>query len=449
MPILPIDAGRYGSEEMKRIFEEEQVLRYSLEFEATVAEVQGTLGIIPVNAAKEIAYKARSNIITLDRVKELETTREHDIAAMVEAIAEVCDEYAKPWVHYGLTSYDVVDTRISMQVRDALKIIEEKVKRLILLLVDKALTYKYIPAVGRTHGQHASIISFGLKFAVWADDMLMHLERLREIKPRVLLCKTLGVVGTGSLMGPKALDVQAMVADRLNLYPVNAATQVISRERLAELISALVLISSTLDKIAVEIRNLQRSEIDEVREPFKEGQMGSSAVPVKRNPIKSERVSSIARLMHSIMIVALENIPLWHERDLSNSANERFIIPMSMILLDEMLESMIKVLSGLNINLDSIERNINLTKGQIFAEFVLDALIQRGMSRIEAYTLVQRTAFKASNTDMDFLSVLLESVRGIISEDELKSIFNAKERLGSSIAIIERIAERVNRICGL
>ncbi len=449
MPILPIDAGRYGSKEMKRIFEEEQVLRYSLEFEATVAEAQGMLGIIPVNAAKEIAYKARSNIIALDRVKELEATREHDIAAMVEAIAEVCDEDAKPWVHYGLTSYDVVDTRISMQVRDALKIIEEKVKSLILLLVDKALTYKYIPAVGRTHGQHASIISFGLKFAVWADDMLMHLERLREIKPRVLLCKTLGVVGTGSLMGSKALDVQAMVADRLNLYPVNAATQVISRERLAELISALVLISSTLDKIAVEIRNLQRSEIDEVREPFKEGQMGSSAVPVKRNPIKSERVSSIARLMHSIMIVALENIPLWHERDLSNSANERFIIPMSMILLDEMLESMIKVLSGLNINLDSIERNINLTKGQIFAEFVLDALIRRGMSRIEAYTLVQRTAFKASSTGMDFLSVLLESVRGMISEDELKSIFNAKERLGSSIAIIERIADRANRICGL
>ncbi len=449
MPILPIDAGRYGSKEMKRIFEEEQVLRYSLEFEAAVAEAQGMLGIIPVNAAKEIAYKARSNIIALDRVKELETTREHDIAAMVEAIAEVCDEDAKPWVHYGLTSYDVVDTRISMQVRDALKIIEEKVKRLILLLVDKALTYKYIPAVGRTHGQHASIISFGLKFAVWADDMLMHLERLREIKPRVLLCKTLGVVGTGSFMGSKALDVQAMVADRLNLYPVNAATQVISRERLAELISVLVLISSTLDKIAVEIRNLQRSEIDEVMEPFKEGQMGSSAVPVKRNPIKSERVSSIARLMHSIMIVALENIPLWHERDLSNSANERFIIPMSMILLDEMLESMIKVLSGLNVNLDSIERNINLTKGQVFAEFVLDALIRRGMSRIEAYTLVQRTAFKASSTGMDFLSVLLESVRGIISEDELKSIFNAKERLGSSATIIDRVAERAHRICGL
>jgi len=210
----------------------------------------------------------------------------------------------------------------------------------------------------------------------------------------------------------------------------------------------LVLISSTLDKIAVEIRNLQRSEIDEVREPFKEGQMGSSAVPVKRNPIKSERVSSIARLMHSIMIVALENISLWHERDLSNSANERFIIPMSMILLDEMLESMIKVLSGLNINLDSIERNINLTKGQIFAEFVLDALIRRGMSRIEAYTLVQRAAFKASSTGMDFLSVLLKSLKGMISEDELKGIFNAKGRLGSSIAIIERIAERAYRICG-
>jgi adenylosuccinate lyase len=314
MPILPIDAGRYGSEEVKRIFEEEQVLKYSLEFEAVVAEAQGMLGIIPKDASNEITYKARSNLVRIDRVKELEAVREHDVAAMVEALVEVCSDIAKPWVHYGLTSYDVVDTRIAMQIRDSLKIIEDKVKRLTLLLVDKALAYKDIPAVGRTHGQHASIISFGLKFAVWASDMLMHLERLKEIKKRVLVCKTLGVVGTGSLMRDKALEVQRIVAERLNLYPVDAATQVVSRERIAEFIAALTLIACTLDKIAVEVRNLQRSEIDEVMEPFKEGQMGSSAVPVKRNPIKSERVSSIARLMHGILMVALENVALWHER---------------------------------------------------------------------------------------------------------------------------------------
>jgi Adenylosuccinate lyase (EC 4.3.2.2) len=449
MPILPIDAGRYGSEEVKRIFEEEQVLKYNLEFEAVVAEAQGMLGIIPKEASNEIAYKARSNLVRIDRVKELEAVREHDVAAMVEALVEVCSDIAKPWVHYGLTSYDVVDTRIAMQMRDSLRIIEDKVKRLTLLLADKALAYKDIPAVGRTHGQHASIISFGLKFAVWASDMLMHLERLKEVKKRVLVCKTLGVVGTGSLMKDKALEVQRVVAERLNLYPVDAATQVVSRERIAEFIAALTLIACTLDKIAVEIRNLQRSEIDEVMEPFKEGQMGSSAVPVKRNPIKSERISSIARLMHGILMVALENVALWHERDLSNSANERFIIPMSIILLDEMLNSMINVIANLKVNTDNIARNLMLTKGQIFAEFVLDALIRKGMSRIEAYKLVQSIAFEASNKGIEFLEALKsdERISNIITRDELDNIFNAKEHLGASYIIIKEIADRVTTIC--
>jgi adenylosuccinate lyase len=368
---------------------------------------------------------------------------------MVEALVEVCSDIAKPWVHYGLTSYDVVDTRIAMQIRDSLKIIEDKVKRLTLLLVDKALAYKDIPAVGRTHGQHASIISFGLKFAVWASDMLMHLERLKEIKKRVLVCKTLGVVGTGSLMRDKALEVQRIVAERLNLYPVDAATQVVSRERIAEFIAALTLIACTLDKIAVEVRNLQRSEIDEVMEPFKEGQMGSSAVPVKRNPIKSERVSSIARLMHGILMVALENVALWHERDLSNSANERFIIPMSIILLDEMLNSMINVIANLKVNTASIARNLMLTKGQIFAEFVLDALIRKGMSRIEAYKLVQSIAFEASNKGIEFLEALKsdERISNIITRDELDNIFNAKEHLGASYIIIKEIADKAATIC--
>ncbi len=449
MPILPIDSGRYGSDEIKRIFEERQILRYNLEFEATVAEVQGMLGIIPKDAGDEIAYKARSDLVRLERVKELEAVREHDVAAMVEALVEVCSDMAKPWVHYGLTSYDVVDTRIAMQIHDSLKIIEGKAKRLTLLLIDKAVEYKYVPAVGRTHGQHASIISFGLKFAVWASDMLMHIERLNELRKRVLVCKTLGVVGTGSLMRDRALEVQRMVAERLNLYPVDAATQVVSRERIAEFIAELTLISCTLDKIAVEVRNLQRSEIDEVMEPFKEGQMGSSAVPVKRNPIKSERVSSIARMLHGMLIVALENVALWHERDLSNSANERFIIPMSIILLDEMLDTIIKVISNLKVNIKSIERNIMLTKGQIFAEFVLDALIRKGMSRIEAYELVQRIAFEASRNGLEFIEALKSnaSISRILQEDELDRIFNAREHLGASSIIIEGIAERAVKVC--
>jgi adenylosuccinate lyase len=202
----------------------------------------------------------------------------------------------KPWVHFGLTSNDIVDTTTSMQLKDSLVIIESKIRTLASLFSEKALEFKNQPAVGRTHGQHASIIPFGLKFAVWAIEMVKHIERIREGKKRFLICKTLGVVGTGSLMGEKALDVQNKVATSLNLYPSDAATQVIPRERLAEFQFLIALVGTTLDKVAIEIRNLQRPELDEVSESFKEGQMGSSAVPVKRNPIKSERVSSLAKL---------------------------------------------------------------------------------------------------------------------------------------------------------
>ncbi|MCS6767592.1 MAG: adenylosuccinate lyase [Candidatus Nitrosocaldus sp.] len=449
MPILPIDAGRYGSREVKDIFEEEQALRYALEFEACVAEAQGMLGVIPRDAAYEIARKARSGMVRLERVKELEAVREHDVAAMVEALVEVCDDVARPWVHYGLTSYDVVDSRIAMQLRDALTIIEEKIKRLTLLLAEKAEAYRDLPAVGRTHGQHASIISFGLKFAVWASDMLMHIKGMEEAKERALVCKTLGVVGTGSLMGDKAVDVQARVAEMLNLRPVTAATQVVSRERLAELIARLVLIACTLEKIAVEVRNLQRTEIGEVMEPFREGQMGSSAVPVKRNPIKSERVTSLARMMRAMLGVALENIPLWHERDLSNSANERFIIPMSIILLDEMLGSMIGVISGLIVDVDGIRRNIEASKGQVFAEFVLDALIRKGMDRIRAYSMVQSIAFSASSSGMEFRDALKGDPRvtALLSMDEIDSLFDARRHLASSSRIIDGVVSAVHKVC--
>src|ERR671915_1405420 len=268
---------------------------------------------------------------------DLEAVSDHDTAAMVEALGEQCSLRTRPWIHYGLTSSDVVDTSTSMQIRDVFSIIEPKVSHLAKILINKAIEYQNQPAVGRTHGQHASIIAFGLKFAVWAAEMAMHIKRIEESKKRILRCKTLGVVGTGSLMGEIAPDVQDLVAERLGLFPVEAATQVISREGYAEMQFLFALLGSSLDKIAIEIRNLQRTELAEVEEPFREGQIGSSAVPVKRNPIKSERVSSLARILHSLVNVSLENVALWHERDLSNSANERFTIPMSGILIDEML----------------------------------------------------------------------------------------------------------------
>ncbi len=445
MPILPIDSGRYGSKEMREIFGDERRLQYQLDFEAAVAQAQAQIEMIPADAAKEIVKGASSGKVTLARVSELEAVSEHDTAAMVEALSEQVSANAKPWIHYGLTSNDVVDTSTGMQMRDAFSIIESKVGKLALALAERAVEFKALPAVGRTHGQHASIISFGLKFAVWAAELVKHIERIEEGRKRFLMCKTLGVVGTGSLMGERAIDVQKIVAKNLGLYPVDAATQVVPRERFAEMQFCMALIGSTLDKIAIEIRNLQRTEIGEVAEPFRKGQMGSSAVPVKRNPIKSERVSSLAKMLRSLVSVSMENIALWHERDLSNSANERFTLPMAAILLDEMLNAMTKVISELKVNRDRVTSNIEMTRGQIYAEFVLEALVKKGVARFEAYRDIQRVAFEALESGEHFFDAVSkdESISRFLSTQELEEIFQAKNHLGASGKIIDDVSKMV------
>ena len=442
MPILPIDSGRYGSKEIREIFEEKKRLEYQLNFEAAVATAQAQLKLIPIDASDEIVKEAKSGKITLERIRELEAVNEHDILALVEALSEQCSEKTKPWIHYGLTSNDVIDTSTSLQMKDAFTILEGKILKLANLLTDRAAEFRMLPAVGRTHGQHASIIAFGLKFAVWAEEISKHIERIEEGKKRFLLCKTLGVVGTGSLMGDKALEVQKIVARDLGLYAVDAATQVISRERYAEMQFLIALVGSTLDKFAIEIRNLQRTEVGEVAEPFRKGQMGSSAVPVKRNPIKSERVSSLAKILRSLISIAMENIALWHERDLSNSANERFTLPMAAILLDEMLNSMMKVISELKVNKERIISNLHMTKGQIYAEFVLDALVKKGVPRFEAYRDIQRIAFKALEKEENFFDALMKDPVLVknLPQVELESVFDAKKHLSASSKIIDNVA---------
>jgi adenylosuccinate lyase len=448
MPILPIDSGRYGTKEMKDIFEEDRKLNYELIFESAVAGAQAELQIIPREASKNIEEVVSSNKITVQRVKELESISDHDTAAIVEAIGELCSESSKPWIHYGLTSNDVVDSSTSMQMRDVFKIVESKLHQLIKELLKKSIEYQDLPAVGRTHGQHASITSFGLKFAIWSNELLDHLTRIDEGKKRFLLCKTLGVVGTGSLMRENALEVQKIVAKKLDLFPVEAATQVIPRERYSEMLFTITLIALTLDKIAIEIRNLQRTEIGEVQEPFKKGQMGSSAVPVKKNPIKCERISSLARIVKSNLNVSLENIALWHERDLSNSANERFIIPMSSILVDDMISTMIKIISGLKINKEKIVNNIELTKGQIFAEFVLQVLVLKGIPRSKAYRDIQSVAFNAVEKHEHFFDALIREGEIInnVSKEELEVIFNPQSQLSASKNIIRNIVNKAKQM---
>jgi adenylosuccinate lyase len=449
MPILPIDAGRYGTDAMKQVFDDQKKILYQLEIEAAVAQSQSEIGMIPKSAAQNIAQMARSGKITTKRVKQLEAKSDHDTAALVEALSEICKSSAKPWIHYGLTSNDLVDTSNSLQMRDTIRIIEPKIARLAIILAELAVKYREMPAVGRTHGQHASIISFGLKFANPALEMAKHIERIEEVKKRILICKTLGVVGTGSLMGAKALEVQKRVAKKLALFPADVTTQVVPRERYAEYVFALALIGSTLEKLAVEIRNLQRTEIGEVAEPFKKGQMGSSAVPVKRNPVKSERVTSLSKLLRSQISVTFENIPLWHERDLSNSANERFILPTSAILLDEMLEAMTKILKELYVNEERIKKNLEFTQGQIFAEFVLEALIKKGVPRFEAYRDIQRVAFAALESGMDFRDAVKDdnSISLHLTAEEIDSVFVPENHLGASDQIIKNVYSLVKKSC--
>ncbi len=444
MAILPIDSGRYGTKEMLDIFSEQKKVNYQLEIEGTAAISQSEIGIIPKTAGKIIHNAAMSGKITVKRIKELEAKSDHDTAALVESLSEKCAKNARPWIHYGLTSNDLVDTSNSMQIRDALQIIESKVAKMASLLAKRAVQHGKIPAVGRTHGQHASIISFGLKFANWAAEMAKHVERIEEIKKRILICKTLGVVGTGSLMGAKSLEVQKRVAKRLNLFPADVTTQIVPRERYAEYVFELALIGATLEKIAVEIRNLQRTEIGEVAEQFKKGQMGSSAVPVKRNPTKSERVSSLSKILRSQIAITFENIPLWHERDLSNSANERFVLPTAAILVDEMLETMIKIISNLIVNEKKIVENLYITKGQIFAEFVLEALIKKGIPRFIAYRDVQRVAFEAKDKDIQYIDAIKnDKAFSKLTKKEIDSIFSPEKHLGASPLIISNVNKLV------
>ncbi len=448
MAVLPVDGGRYGSAEMLGIFGEQRRIDYQLEVEGAAAAAQAEIGVIPGEAGADILRASRSGGVTAARIRRLEARSAHDTAALVEALSEKCAPGSRPWVHYGLTSNDLVDTSNSLQMRDALALVRSGCIRLASALADKASRYARLPAAGRTHGQHASVMPFGLKFANWAAEMVAHVERLDGVRRRALVCKTLGVVGTGSMMGAAAPRVQRLVAARLGLRPAEIATQVVPRERYAEYVFHLALAGATLEKIAVEVRNLQRTEIGEVAEAFARGQMGSSAVPVKRNPIKSERVTSMSRLLRAQISVAMENVPLWHERDLSNSANERFVLPTAPILLDDMLRSMVLVVEGLRVDEARIRANLDATGGQIFAEFVLEAMVRKGIHRMEAYRHVQRVAFAAGGRgEGEYLRALKAdpAVSSALDAGELERAFDPGLHLGAAPSMISAVCRSVRR----
>ena len=440
MAICPIDSGRYGSEEMRRIFNEENRLQSWLRVEAALAKANAKVGNIPAEAATEIEKKASVELVRLERVKTIEKEIDHDLMAMVRALTEVCGDSGK-WVHFGATSYDIEDTALALQIRDAYGIILGDINELESVLLHLSEKYKNQVMAGRTHGVHAAPITLGLKFAVWTREISRHIQRLSQCKDRILVGKMSGAVGTGAGLGPDVFEIQEIVMDELGLKQVEVSTQIVQRDRHAEFISLLALIASSLDKFATEIRNLQRTEIQELVEPFRmDKQVGSSTMPAKVNPIRCERVCSLARLMRSLVMVSLENVPLWHERDLTNSANERFIIPQSCILMEEMLRTITKILKGLNVQTENLERNLELGQGLIMSESVMLLLAKSGMGRQDAHELVRTCAMDSIKSKKPFKELLIENktVRSHLTEAQIEKALDPHDYLGKASEIVDR-----------
>jgi len=447
LPILPIDTGRYGTREMLRVFEEENYIQRMLDVEAALAWAQSEVGEIPREAAEKIMEMASTKYVKVSRVKEIEREIKHDVMALVKALAEVCGP-SGAYVHLGITSYDIVDTARALQLRDALDIIEQRLNDLELILLNLAERYKSTIMIGRTHGQHALPITFGLKMAVWMREISRNIERLRECRKRILVGKITGAVGTQAGLGPNALKIQELVMKRLGLKHAEVTTQIIQRDRHAELICLLAIIASTLDKFATEIRELQRTEIAEVFEPFeRQRQVGSSTMPHKRNPEICERICGLAKVVRGLVIPALENIPTWHERDLTQSSAERFTIPEACILVDYMLYLMIWVLSNLEVDEDRMQRNIDITEGRIMSEAVMIALTRKGMSRQDAHELLRQLTIKSISEKISFRDALLsnEAVRSLLTEKEIDEALDPKNYLGTTIEQIENAIKKTRQ----
>lgn len=444
MPILPIDTGRYGTPEMIGIFKEETRVQKMLDVEAALALAHAEVGNIPREDAEIIASVASTSYVQLSRIKEIESEIKHDIASLVRALAEAAG-VSGAYVHLGATSYDIVDSAIALQLRDALHLIEKRLNSLEGVLAKKALEYKGTLMMGRTHGQHALPITLGFKFAVWTREISRHIQRLRQCRERVLVGKMSGAVGVQAGLGPHALKIQEIVMQQLGLKPSDISTQIVQRDRHAELICLLALIASTLDNFANEIRELQRPEIGELFEHFEEDKrVGSSTMPHKRDPETCERLCGLARIVRSQVVPALENIVTWHERDLTQSSAERFIIPETCILVEYMLFLMEDVVANLYADEDRMRENLKLTQGRNMSEAVMIALTKKGMSRQDAHELLRKLANKSAVDKKHFRETLLSDMKVTqkLSEGDINEALNPKNYLGTAYEQVELVVKQ-------
>lgn len=444
MSLCPVDF-RYGRREMKSLFSEGARLQRLLDVEAGLSEAHAKVGKVPRKDAAEIRRRANTRTVRLARVRQIDRKIGHDIMAVVQALSEKCSASARRSVHLGATSNDILDTATALQLRGALEILEGDLLELRAAFVRLARRYRDTIMLGRTHGQAAVPITFGLKMAVFAEETDRHLRRLREARPRVVVGKLSGAVGTGAALGPKALRIQREFGKILDLEMEEASTQIVGRDRYAELVAILAGIASSLEKFATEVRNLQRTEIAEAAEAFEtKRQVGSSTMAQKQNPVTSENVCGLARIVRAFAIPAFENVPLWHERDLTNSAAERIILPHALILTDDILVKTARVFRTLRVDARRMRANLEATGGQIMAESVMIALVGKGMGRQDAHELLRTLSIRARQERVPLRDVLLEEseVRRRLSELEVDRALDPMAYTGAAGAIVDRVVAK-------
>ncbi len=448
MAIHPIEF-RYGTPEMKKIWQQETKLENMLKVEAALAKAEAEIGLIPKEAADEINRKASTEFVKQERVDEIEKETNHDIAALMKALEEVCDNDAGEYVHYGATSNDIIDSSQSLQLKSSIEIIREKVVKLTELLIELATEHKDTVTIGRTHGQHALPTTYGMKFAIYIDEMTRQLERLDLTEKHLCVGMMTGAVGTTAALGTEGYDIHLRVSEILGLNPVHVSNQIVQRDNHAEFVMTLANICSSLEKMALEVRNLQRTEIMEVGEKFDpEKQVGSSTMPHKRNPITGERICGVSRVVKSYVNAALQDNPLWHERDLTNSSCERIILPESAILTDYILNLSIKLFSKLDFYDENIERNLNASNGLIMAERFMSELTRKGMGRQSAYSLVRSCAMKAYDEDKGLKDIVLQEdeILKFMDENEIEQTLDPHTYLGSSDKFVDNTIEYAKKM---
>ncbi|MHA1471698.1 MAG: adenylosuccinate lyase, partial [Promethearchaeota archaeon] len=437
--INPIET-RYRTE-IANIFTEEKKLDNWLKVEAVLAKAHAILGNIPQNAADEISKKANLKYVKLNRVKDIDSEIHHDLMAMVKALDEQCEGDAGKYIHLGATSYDIEDTATALQLTEAILHIMKSLKNLIVAILKVVDDKKNLICIGRTHGQHAIPTTYGMRFGVWAYELDRHMDRLKETLNRIMCGKMSGAVGTMASFGENGIKMQNIVTKELDLHQPLIANQIIQRDRHAEVVFITSLIGQSLAKFSRQIRVLQRNEIAEMFEPFKKSQVGSSTMPHKRNPHKSERICSLARLLKSNVIPALDNIILEDERDLTNSANERIIFSENFILLDFMINQLTDIIQGLEFNEFNIEKNLNLTKGASLVEKVMVNLVNKGIGRQEGHELLRKAAIKAKNENKLINEILYNDpkIQAILSKSEVDELLDPHNYIGKALEQTENL----------